>query len=289
MIAPATPASRSLAICADDFGRDLPQSQAIVALARQGRVSALSCLADGNAWTEAARLLAAVPQTVSCGLHFNLTEGTPMSPALRRHWPRLPALPRLIAAAHLGRMPLPALTEEWRAQWDAFTDATGRPPDFVDGHQHVHHLPGVREIVVAAARHGGVAVRNTGHVGGPGFAGKRWLIEHTGGRGLQRALRAGALPHNDLLLGVYGFRQPDYRSLMRGWLAACPARGALLFCHPGASDGDAARTPARADPDPIAAARAREACYLASDAFLADLAAAGVSLAPGWPQRSSDG
>ena len=30
--------------------------------------------------------------------------------------------------------------------------ATGRPPDFVDGHHHIQHLPGVREIVVALVR-----------------------------------------------------------------------------------------------------------------------------------------
>ena len=29
------------------------------------------------------------------------------------------------------------------AQWQAFVTATGRAPEFVDGHQPVHHLPGL--------------------------------------------------------------------------------------------------------------------------------------------------
>ena len=40
------------------------------------------------------------------------------------------------------------MTREVRAQFEAFADAFGRPPDFVDGHQHVHLFPQVREAVL---------------------------------------------------------------------------------------------------------------------------------------------
>jgi hypothetical protein len=39
-------------------------------------------------------------------LHFNLTEGRPLSPSLAALWPSLPSLPRLLLASHLGRLPL---------------------------------------------------------------------------------------------------------------------------------------------------------------------------------------
>ncbi len=44
---------------------------------------------------------------------------------------------------------------EIEAQIDAFEQATGRRPDFIDGHQHVHGLPGVRKALIAvlAARY----------------------------------------------------------------------------------------------------------------------------------------
>jgi hypothetical protein len=81
--------------------------------------------------------------------------------------------------------------------------------------------------------------------------------------------------HNPALLGARDFADPDYRTLVQGWLGALPREGGLLFCHPGqAAAGD--------PPDRIAAARASEFAYLGSDAFVQDLAAAGVTLARVW-------
>jgi predicted glycoside hydrolase/deacetylase ChbG (UPF0249 family) len=267
---------RVLALCADDFGLSAGVSRGIVRLARQGRLNAVSCLANAKAWPGEAPRLADLPGDVDVGLHFNLTEGEPLSAELRRHWPHLPDLPRLIVQAHLRRLPRAALAAELAAQWAAFSTATRRGPAFVDGHQHVHHLPIVREVLLDAIARApaGTAVRNTGRVPGPGFALKRALIAGTGGRALLRRLLALGVPHNAALLGVYDFAAADYRAWMTRWLAAVPADGALLFCHPG--DADVAVD------DAIAAARPREAAYLGSDRFTDDLAQAGVTLGRVW-------
>lgn len=277
------PPQRRLAVCADDFGLAPTVSQGIAALAAQGRVNAVSCLTQGADWPHGATLLAALPRHVERGLHFNLTQGEPLSRELRRVWPRLPSLPHLLVAAGLRRLPLAAIGKEWEAQWRAFADATGTAPDFVDGHQHVHHLPGVREVMLQAleAQARDPAVRHTGHLLGPGAAFKRWVIEHTGGRSLGAELRARGIRHNAALVGVYPFDAGDYRARMQGWLDALPLEGALLFCHPAATGPDGG--------DPIAAARRREAAYLGSDAFVDDLAERGISLGPVWQRRSSAG
>jgi predicted glycoside hydrolase/deacetylase ChbG (UPF0249 family) len=272
--------TRTVALCADDFGLAPIISQGIAELAHQGRLNAVSCMVTGAHWSIDAALLAGLPPEVQFGLHFNLTQGEPASEALRVHWPRLPALPALMLRAALARLPRVALADEWRAQWQRFVEAAGRAPDFIDGHQHVHHLPGVREIVLEAAQASGVAVRNTGWVAGPGHAFKRRVIERSGGRALQRELVARGISHNAVLMGVYDFGARDYRALMRAWLAAVPVEGALLMCHP-------ARGAVASDDDPIAEARAREAAYLGSREFLDDLAAAGVSLGPAWRKTSS--
>lgn len=268
-----------LLVCADDYGFGPGIDRAICELVGRGRLGAFSCLTNFARWREAARELPRLRAQALAGLHLNLTEGAPASAALARHWPTLPRLPALIVAAHLRRLPLAAIAEELRAQWQAFVDAGGAAPAFIDGHQHVHHLPGVRELVVDRAAAAGVALRSTAQVAGPGDAFKRMLIEHTGGRALERRARVRGVAHNPVLLGAYGF-EGDYRKRMRGWLARVPAGGGLLFCHPGLAlrAGEA-----NALPDPICAAREREYAYLASDAYPEDLAGAGVTLSRRWP------
>ena len=276
--------TRMLAVCADDFGLDRATSRTVAELAAAGRLQAVSCLTNLAAWRDCAPLLAGLPPDVARGLHFNLSEGTPLSEALRDAWPTPQPLARLLAAAALGRLPGGAIEAELDAQWSAFVHATGHAPDFVDGHQHVHALRGVRDAVLRRARAAGVPVRSTGHVVGPGYAFKRRVIEACGGRALAQALAAQGLVHNAALVGVYDFGPRDYRALMRGWLAALradrPGGVTLLFCHPGAA-GDASSH------DAIAAARRAEAAYLGSAAFVDDLAAAGVTAA--WPWRRSSG
>jgi predicted glycoside hydrolase/deacetylase ChbG (UPF0249 family) len=276
----STARGRVLGVCADDVGLVDGVAESVVALATAGRLSAASCVTNAAGWRDAAAHLASSRPAIELGLHFNLSEGVPLSAALRAHWPTLPALPSVLARAHLRALPLAAIGAEFAAQVDAFAATLGRPPDFVDGHQHVHALPGVRRVVLDALASWpeAPAVRSTGRVVGPGAAFKRWVIEASGGRALERTLVARGIAHNRALLGAYDFRA-DYRPLMQAWLASVPDDGGLLFCHPGADGGEGS--------DPIAAARRREADYLASDGFRADLAAAGVTVGATWAKRSS--
>lgn len=277
---------RLLAVCADDFGAAGHTDAAILRLAGQRRLTDVSCLVNNPRWPAAAAALAAVPAVrqgqVRTGLHLNLSEGRPLSPRLAAVWPVLPELQSLVADAHLGRLPLAAVADELRLQFEAFEHGRGRPPAHVDGHQHVHHLPGVRGLVLALLdRRADIRVRHTGRVGGPGWLVKRLLIEGTGGRALGRILAARQQAANSHLFGVYDFQAADYGALVRRWLRVLPGQGALLFCHPGDAPAASPRTPAGAGApaDAIAPARLREAAYLGSDAFAIDLQAAGVRLA----------
>ena len=270
--------SRELALCADDFGCTVAVNRAVLQLAGWARLSEVSCLVNGPAWLAGAPELAALRlrcgAALGVGLHLNLTEGAPLTAELAAHWPRLPALPRLIALAHLRQLPQAALRVELQAQLAAFEECTGQLPAHLDGHQHVHHLPGVRQLVLEAlATRAGVKVRDTGCVRGPGHAWKRRLIEATGGRASSRDLRARGLQANTQLLGVHGFSGSGYRLHMQRWLAVLPAHGGLVFCHPGL-----APSAQEAAHDPIAQARVDEWSYLGSPAFADDLRQAGVWL-----------
>jgi len=273
-----------LAVCADDVGLVDGIADTVVALAATNRLSAASCLASAPGWQRSARVVARAPPSLELGLHFNLSEGAPLIAELRRRWPTLPGPALLLAPAALRALPLAAIGAESRAQVDAFGNALGRAPAFIDGHQHVHALPGIRELVLdgVATWPARPAIRNTGRVRGPGAPLKRRVIEASGGRALQRSLRARGLAHNSVLLGAYDFASTDYRGLVQRWLAAAPPAGGLLFCHPCAGAGADTN-------DTIAAARRREADYLGSAAFAEDLAAAGVTVGRAWAAQSSSG
>jgi predicted glycoside hydrolase/deacetylase ChbG (UPF0249 family) len=269
--------TRVLMLCADDFGLDSGISIAIARLARAGRLSATTCITNGSGWPADAAWLSELPATVSLGLHFNLTQGRPLSRRLAKLWPTLPALPRLIALAHLGLLPRAALRAEFHAQLGAYVKAIERPPSFIDGHQHVHQLPVIRGLILDAVEHiqPMPALRSTAPMLGSGASVKRWLIEHTGGLGLARELRRRVIAHNPALLGIYDFKQTNYRKLMQGWLACIPAEGALMLCHPGGVSSIGAH-------DPIGPARVRELNYFSSEDFAQDLAAADVTLGSVW-------
>lgn len=247
-------------ICADDFGQRPGVDAAVTSLAAAGRVTAVSCLSFAP-WFE--RDLPALLSTgASVGLHLDLTEGLDGAPAT--------GLGALILRSYLGRLDRRAVTARLEAQLDAFERAAGRAPAFVDGHRHVHQLPGIRPAVVdvLARRYAGAPplVRVT--------VPRRWrgakaaLIAGLGGRGLERRLARRGLPRNADFAGVYGFdtRRP-YRERARGWLRSLD-EGGLLMCHPGEPDGEA---------DPIAPARAAELRYLASPAFEEDCSEAAVT------------
>ena len=252
---------RRLIVCADDFGQGPQVDEGILALARAGRLTAVSCLARGPAFRP--DLPALLATGADPGLHLDLTEGFDGAPRAR--------LVGLVLRSHLGWVDREAVRRHLRDQLEAFEAAAGRPPVFVDGHQHVHQLPVVRGLLLAELRRRYPTRPPLVRVTVPRRArgAKAALLAALGGRALRRALQAQGLPHNPDFAGVYDFdpRAP-YRALVQGWLGSL-ADGGLLMCHPGRPSHDA-----------ISAARVAELAYLGSDAFEADCAAAGVTLVP---------
>lgn len=265
--------------CVDDFGLNDGVNRAVLALAARGLVSATSCMVNMPEFSPAA-VRAAIAAGIDVGLHLNLTEGIPVSVRLRAVWPRFPSLGALLVRSHAGMLPRAAIAEECCAQIDRFIELAGRPPDFLDGHQHVHHLPVIRAAWLGAVQARGLQlyVRDAGSLRGPGFAVKRAIIRWTGGRQLSHLLVDHGLPRGSPLFGSYDFGAGSYRGLMRGWLGGLAADGelrGLLFCHP--SHGDSAVDHG----DSIGAARQREWEYLDSPAWCEDLAAVGARLVRG--------
>ncbi len=88
------------------------------------------------------------------GLHVTLTAPfTPMTPGYGplRDGGFLP-LEAMMLAAFLQRLSHERLAIEIATQFKAFVLAFGRAPDFVDGHQHVHLFPQVRDAFLSVVK-----------------------------------------------------------------------------------------------------------------------------------------
>lgn len=189
-------------------------------------------------WPEDAAMLEDLPPGVQVGLHLTLTLEVPLT-AMRRLAPAgvLPPIRTLQRAA--PDLPLGEIAAEVDAQFDRFAQAMGRPPDFVDAHQHAHVLPGVRGVVLdAAARHApGAWVRDCADVP-RAIAVRPWRGKAAASawrsRGLRGAAAARGLGVNRGFAGHYGFRG-DYAGLFPVFLRA-PGERHLVMCHPGADD-----------------------------------------------------
>lgn len=244
-----------IGVCIDDFGLHQAINDAALELVGNGRVSALSCMIDGPAWRDGAAALRALPPgSADLGLHLNFTDPCATTRQIR-------SLPALIVAAYGRRLDADAIATDLRAQFDAFEDAIGAPPDFVDGHQHIHQLPVIREALVMeiVRRYGKQRpwLRNTAAPAesrSQGFSSLGWLkrkfITMLGAGRMQELARAAGLAQNSRLIGVYGFTGSagDYQQRLARWFAQA-RDGDLLMCHPAV---------ALVPDDPIAAARLTE-------------------------------
>lgn len=269
----------SIVLCADDFGIAPGVSHSIVELIQAARLSATGCMTVCADWPSSADALRAAValQPADIGLHLTLTDHRAASnPA-----DRLPALGALMRACLGRRLRDNAFRTEIHAQLDAFERHWGAPPDFVDGHQHVHLLPGVREALVDILRTrypiGRVWVRNCVEAPrrcfgrGPGW--HKALVIGLLGLGFRRLAREAGLPMNDGFSGLHDFNSgPPFREKMRNFLAHRGPRH-LIHVHPGKVD------PQLQAVDSLTSPREWELCYLASDEFLRDLETAGVALA----------
>ncbi len=231
----AQPAAGKAVVCADDFGYSEGISKAILELCARRKITATSVMAD-SPWTHRyADRLDKHRTHVQIGLHFNLTEHLsgkagndvfPLRSLVLALWARKTTRERIVAS--LDR------------QLDQFEALFGRPPDFVDGHHHVHIMPFVRGIFLERLKQRYARLKK-----------KPWIrqvspsLRHTDARlkaGILKVLNIGfrtkcrkyGFAYNENFAGVYSFKPfADYRKLFDCWLENSPPK--LIMCHPSLS------------------------------------------------------
>lgn len=267
-------------LCADDYGMTESVSRGLLEVASAGRISAASAMASLPDWGRAARDWAAARPAADLGLHVTLTVGAPLG-AMPRLAPggEFPGLGALAAAAVSRRLPREEIEAEIGRQIDAFCDAMGAAPSHIDGHQHVHVLPGVRAALFSA-----LAARGLSHLplrdssDAPTRIARRRansgkaLKVNALTAGFRRAAHGAGHALNQGFAGFSDFAPDRYDAAQFAAYLVAPGPRHLVMCHPGRVDDALRRL------DPVTSAREAELAFFLSPAFVDLLAEKGARL-----------
>ncbi len=271
--------TKGFVLCADDYAMTPAVTRGILRLLETGRISATGAMTNRPDWRDAARELRAFIGRTDLGVHLNLTCGVALTAAEGvARGGTLPRLGPLLLRGAAGMLPQAELEIEIDAQLTAFEDAMGVMPDFIDGHQHVHAMPGVRRALAKVlmrrypeqkpylrdAADGVAAIRARGRHQ------RKALVVASLARPFAARMRALGFALNRGFSGFSGFDPgADYGADFSSYLIATgPAH--LVMCHPGEVD-DALRAL-----DPATDSRPGEIAFFLSGRFAEACDAAGL-------------
>jgi hypothetical protein len=178
-----------------------------------------------------------------------------------------------------------SLVIEIATQLRAFIDTFGRPPDFLDGHQHVHLFPQVRDAFLKVVAQGApdAWVRQCGRARpGRRLHDRKALTLDILSVGFRRKAKRLGIAANPAFAGTYVFNaRAKFAKLFLRFLSGLPD-GGLIMCHPGFVDAELKAL------DSLTTLREHEFAFFNSDAFPKLLAEHGVALARPTGENSGD-
>ena len=255
---------KNLIVNADDLGWTDGVNRGIVEAFHHGIVTSTSLLANGAAFAGGVEAARSAPG-LGVGVHLNLSDGPPVADretvtSLLNNDGEFAGGPEnlLLRRARRG-LSLAEVENEWDAQIQKVRDA-GISPTHLDGHKHVHMLPGLFEIALKLAkRHDIGAIRvsleasslraalSSGSKQNAGVVMKQG-VQARGLKLLARDAREQA--------GRAGISTADYfcgiaqtgeltREGMEQFVKSLPEGTTELMCHPGYADAALQKTPTR--------------------------------------------
>lgn len=257
---------KGIVLCADDYGQETSISLAIVDLIKMGRLSATSCIVTSPHWQADGLMLRDLENKIDVGLHFNLTEGEGCD-----------SLSTIMRKACLRQLDQASIEAEFERQLHLFESVMGRLPDYIDGHQHVHQFPIIRDAILSCyqkkLRDHQVYIRLVDqplklkdYVLNP----KKMLIQLMGTRAFKKKLKAANVAYNQSFEGVYSLNATiNYAEKFTEFLKNVDA-GGIIMCHPGLGVSVAQ--------DKIYNVRKNEYEFFKSDLFLQALLSANCEL-----------
>jgi chitin disaccharide deacetylase len=157
---------KNLIVNADDLGWTEGVNRGIAEAHRNGIVTSASLLANGAAFASAVQATRMAP-ALGIGVHLNLSDGQPVSavpvPSLVNEHGEFAGGPEnLLLRLARRSLLLSEVEREWASQIDKVMNA-GIHPTHLDGHKHVHMLPGLFEMALRLARRHNIGAVRVSH------------------------------------------------------------------------------------------------------------------------------
>ena len=255
---------KNLIVNADDLGWTEGVNRGIAEAHRRGLVTSTSLLANGRTFESGLAVHRDHPE-LGVGVHLNLSDGPPTAPAPRvrgllNKAGELEGGPESLLLRIAARsLPLDEVELEWDAQIAKIKGA-GISPTHLDGHKHVHMLPGLFQLALRLARKHGVGAIRIAHEesrlravlsSGGELKSSVMLKQGMQARGLkllardarEMARRAG-ITSTDYFCGIAQTGVLTREGVER-LLDTLPDGTTELMCHPGYMDEDLQRSRTR--------------------------------------------
>jgi hopanoid biosynthesis associated protein HpnK len=255
---------KNLIVNADDLGWTTGVNRGIAEAHRNGIVTSSSLLANGDAFDDGVNVARALP-ALGVGIHLNLSDGAPIAgskavPSLVDEDGKLSDGPeQLLFKLARRKLKLSDVEREWDAQIEKVRSA-GVSPTHLDGHKHVHMLPGLFPIALKLAKKHSIAAIRVSNEASP----LRTALSGNSGRNSGVILRQGVQARGLKLLArdahkladKSGIESADFfcgiaqtgvlsREGVLNLLESLPEGTTELMCHPGYADEDLAHTDTR--------------------------------------------
>jgi chitin disaccharide deacetylase len=255
---------KSLIVNADDLGWTEGVNRGIAEAHRNGIVTSASLLANGAAFASGAEVARSSPG-LGVGVHLNLSDGAPVAArelvtSLVNDAGEFAGGPEnLLLRVARGGLSLHEVEQEWEAQIEKVRQA-GIQPTHLDGHKHVHMLPGLFELALRLAKRYNVGAIRVAHEAsslraalstGEELHTAAVLKQGVQARGLkllardarEQAERAG-ISTADYFCGIAQTGEMTKDGVAQ-LLRRLPDGTTELMCHPGYADEALQNTPTR--------------------------------------------
>jgi predicted glycoside hydrolase/deacetylase ChbG (UPF0249 family) len=255
---------RNLIVNADDLAWTEGVNRGIAEAHRHGIVTSATLLANGAAFASAVELVKATP-ALGVGVHLNISDGKPLSrpetvSSLVNDRGEFRGGPEALLLRIARRnLRLKEVEIEWENQIHKVMNA-GIHPTHLDGHKHVHMLPGMFEIVLRLAKRNSIAAVRISHEGSSLRAalssGENQNIPVVMKQGVQaRVLKllardarvlaeAAGIASTDYFCGIAQTGELTIEGMQR-LLQSLPEGTTEMMCHPGFMDKELHESPTR--------------------------------------------